>query len=148
MKIVKILLILVITLFSVFISLAELRSATNPYISLTILAAVYCLLIYLIWPIGTPRPEVAYKRFFIVLGVGAFIVAYNVLATYECPGYPINPFVPNYQGGIVVIVLFACAYLGKLPTALLIALFGGRLIYLGYTKKIDPKLLSKVGLNP
>ena len=136
MKLVKYLIILVFTLVWGLFLLAVAPSVANPFNFQIIVTFIYCLLIYLVWPLGTSYSDVAFNRFYIVMGIGTFLVASHVLLNNQCPTFPFSPVPINYQSsGIAAAILFTCIYLGKVPTSLLLCLLGGRLIYMGYTKK-------------
>jgi len=141
MKIVKALLILVLTLFWAVFSLVILHSSSSPYIPLAVVSLIYILLVYLVWPLGTTYSEVAFNRFYIVLGVGILLQASDILLNNECPSFPFSPVtgIPKSQG-LAAVLLFSCIYLGKVPTSLILCLFSGWLIYMGYTKKPKPSL--------
>lgn len=145
MHIVKYLIVFVLTLLLATV-LVTSQSASN---SSTIQAAstvIYCLLVYLVWPVGTKYSAVAFNRFYIVMGIGTFLVASYVLFNNQCPTFPTYPVAVNYlSSGIASVILFACIYLGKVPAFLLLCLLGGRLFYMGYTKKPNPSFNSPVG---
>lgn len=138
MKIVKALLILVLTLFWAVISLIELHSSSSPLIPLAVVSLAYVSLIYIVWPIGTTYSEVSYNRFLIVLGLWFFIFSIEVLINNECPSMPVNAFTKS--GQLEALIMFICRYLGKYPTALFIFGLGCYAVYLGYTKKPNPSL--------
>ena len=147
MKIVKALLILVLTLFWAVISLVLMHSSSSPYIPLAVVSLIYILLVYLVWPLGTKHRAVAFNRFYIVMGIGSFLVAGQVLLNNQCPAFPFTSVPINYQSsGIAAVILFACIYLGKVPASLLLCILGGRLIYMGYTKKPNKSFNSDAGL--
>lgn len=135
MKIVKILLILILSLFWAAISLVILHSTTSPYTPLTFLTLAYCSLVYLVWPLGTSYSEEAYKRFFIVLGSGIVILSLDVLINRECPIPPSNPFAKSTS--IEALITLICIHLGKYPAFLFIFGLGCYTIYLGYTKNLS-----------
>ena len=138
MKTVKYLIIFILTLLLAAL-LASSQSVANSSTFQTIATFIYCLLIYLVWPVGTNYSAVAFNRFYIVTGIGTLLVASYVLLNNQCPTFPLSPVPVNYQSsGIATAILFTCIYLGKVPTSLLLCLFGGRLIYMGYTKKPNP----------
>lgn len=138
MRIVKYLIVFVLTLLLVLL-LASSQSVAEPSIFQAVVILIYCLLIYLVWPVGTSYSAVAYNRFYIVMGIGTFLVASYVVLNNECPTFPTSHVPINYQSsGIAAFILFTCIYLGKVPTSLLLCLLGGRLIYMGYTKKPNP----------
>lgn len=61
-----------------------------------------------------------------------------LLLNNQCPTFPFYPVPIDYKSsGIATVILFACAYLGKAPTSLLLCLLGGSLIYMGYTKNLS-----------
>jgi hypothetical protein len=139
MKVVKYLIILVLTRIWVLLLIAASPLIANPFTFQATVTFIYCLLIYLAWPVGTSYSVVAFNRFYIVMGIGAFLVASHVLFNNQCPSFPFSPVPINYQSsGIAAVILFACIYLGKVPTSLLLCLLGGWLIYIGYTKKPNP----------
>jgi hypothetical protein len=136
MKLVKYLIILVLTLIWGSLLFAVAPSIANPFNFQIIATLIYCLLIYLVWPVGTNYSAVAFNRFYIVMGIVSFLIASHVLLSNQCSTFPFTPVPINYQSsGIAAIIMFACIYLGKVPTSFLLCLLGGRLIYLGYTKK-------------
>lgn len=139
MKIVKVLLILVLTFFWAVISLVEMHSSSSPYIPIAVVSLIYILLVYLVWPLGTTYSEVAFNRLYIVLGIATLLLASDVLLNNQCPSFPFSPVtgIPKSQG-LAAFLLFTCIYLGNVPTSLLLCLFSGWLIYLGYTKKPNP----------
>lgn len=139
MKLVKYLIVLVLTLIWVSLLLVVTPSIKNPFNFQIITTFIYCLFIYLLWPVGTNYSAVAFKRFYIVMGIGSFLVASHVLLNNQCPTFPFSSVPINHQSsGIAAVILFACIYLGKVPTSLLLYLLSGRLIYMGYTKKTNP----------
>ncbi|WP_152604124.1 hypothetical protein [Methylotenera sp. G11] len=138
MEIVKYLIVFVLTLLLLAL-LASSQAVANPPTVQTTVIFIYCLLIYLVWPVGTSYSAVAFNRFYIVMGIGTFLAASYVVLNNQCPTFPFSPVPVNYQAsGIAAAILFACIYLGKVPTSLLLCLLGGRLLYMGYTKKPNP----------
>jgi hypothetical protein len=136
MKIVKALLILTLTLFWGALSLI-LYSHSNSNFSIAVVTFIYGLLVYIVWPIGTPYSDVAVKRLFIGLGAGVFLVALNVLLNNECPNYPTYLVIEfPKQRTFVGAILLTCHYFGKYPTSLLLTGLGCYFAYLGYTLKI------------
>ena len=136
MRVVKYLIVFVLTLLLIVL-LASSQSIAKPSVFQAVVTLIYCLLIYLVWPVGTSYSVVAFNRFYIVMGIGTFLVASYVVLNNECPTFPISPVPANYQSsGIAAAILFTCIYLGKVPTSLLLCLLGGRLIYMGYTKNL------------
>jgi hypothetical protein len=145
MKIVKYLIILTLTFLWALIILVLFNSKPNPLIALSIITLFYGLLIYLIWPVGTDYSEIAFNRFYKVLGLSTFLVASHVIFNNECPTFPSGVF--NQSAGYGAVLLLICSYLGKLPTSVLLCIFGGYLIYVGYTKKPNP-LFKRDWLKP
>ena len=106
---------------------------------IAVVTAVYGLLIYLVWPIGTDYSEVAAKRLFIVLGAGVFLVALNVVLTEDCPNYPTYLWLMYPKQSLVAaMTMLACAYLGKYPASLMLVGCGCYLIGLGLALKPNP----------
>ena len=138
MRIVKYLIVFVLTLLLVVL-LSSSQSVAKPSIFQAVVTSIYSLLIYLVWPVGTSYSAVAFNRLYIVMGIGTFLVASYVVLNNECPTFPVSPVPVNFQSsGIAAAILFTCIYLGKVSTSLLLGLLGGRLIYMGYTKKPNP----------
>lgn len=134
MKIVKYIIVFVLTL-GLGLFLVVSPSVDNPSIFQAVSTLIYCLLIYLVWPVGTDYSAVAFNRFYIVMGIGTFLLASYVLLNNECPAYPMSPLIVSYKSsGIAVVILAICAYLGKVSATILLCLLGMRLIYMGYTK--------------
>lgn len=142
MKIVKYLIILVLTLLWALLILVLSPKAPNLLVFLSVISLIYALLIYLIWPMGTNNPAIAFNRFYKVLGIGAFLLASHVMLTNECPTFPTG--VMNQSAGYGAILLLICIYLGKIPTTLLLCGFGVHLIYLGYTKQPSKEMLERI----
>jgi hypothetical protein len=135
MKIVRILLVLLLTLFWATLALVFLLSSAT-YMPIAVVTTIYCLLIYLVCPIGTAFSEVAAKRLFIVLGAGVFLVALNVVLTEDCPNYPIYLWLMYPKQSLVAaMAMLTCTYLGKYPASLILVSVGCYFIYLGFTLK-------------
>ncbi len=135
MKVVKIILLLVLTLFWVILSLVLFKS-TAAYMPVAVITTVYCLLIYLVWPLGTSYSEVAFNRMLWVLGVGIFLAALNVVMAAECPSYPTYLWVMYPKQSLFAgMIMLVCNYLGKFPASLMLAGVGCYLFYLGFTLK-------------
>src|ERR1039457_289971 len=136
MRIVKVLLIFILTLFWGVFSLV-LYWGQNSNFSIAVVTFIYGLLVYIVWPIGTPYSDIGAKRLFIGMGAGFFLVALNVLLNNECPNYPTYLMIMYPKQGIFAgVVLLTCHYFGKYPTSLLLIGLCCYLIYLGYTIKI------------
>jgi len=145
MKIVKILLIFVLTLFWVVLSFVLYRTSAT-YIPIAVVTSIYGLLIYLVWPIGTNFTEEAAKRFLIVMGAGVFLVVLNVLISNECPDFPNYVWIQSrYQSVYLALITLTCSYLGKYPTALLLSCIGSYIIYMGLTLKFQK---GRIKLRP
>jgi hypothetical protein len=137
MKIVKFVLILVLTIFWAILSLMFFERAS--YMPVAVIAAIYGLLIYLVWPVGTSYAEAAFNRLYRVLGVGVFLVALNVVMTEECPGYPTYLLVMYPKQSLFAgMITLTCNYLGKFLASLLLAGIGGYFFYLGFKLKPHP----------
>ncbi|WP_297811349.1 hypothetical protein [uncultured Methylophaga sp.] len=136
MKFVKGLLIFVMTLFAIVIALATYSSSTS-LIPLAFIAIIYFSLVYLVWPIGTPYSKQAYVRLFIVLGMGMFLLAIEVLLGETCPVSSFAVIYPSYKIAMFdSIIGLLCEYLGKFYTATFILGFGCYILYLGYSKNL------------
>lgn len=141
MKYVKYLIILILTLCWTLLLLIHPQSIQNQSIYHAILTVIYVMLVYMVWPIGTDYSEKALNRFYIVIGLGMYLVALDVLMNNECPNFPFAPITNiSHAQGIALVVLMTCTYLGKIPTVCLICLLGGRMMYLGYSKRAEDLL--------
>lgn len=140
MKAVKIILILVLTLFWAILSLALFKSSAS-YMPVVVITAIYCSLIYLVWPLGTSYSEVAFNRLLWVLGAGIFLVALNVVMTEECPSYPTYLWVMYPKQSLFAgVIMLTCNYLGKFPASLMLVGVGCYFFYLGFTLKPNPSV--------
>jgi hypothetical protein len=140
MKVARILLVLLLTLFWVTLSLVFFLSSAT-FIPIAVVTAIYGLLVYLVWPIGTSFSEVAAKRLFIVLGAGVFLVALNIVLTEDCPKYPTYLWLmyPK-QSLFAAMTTLTCTYLGKYPASIILVGVGCYLIYLGLTLRPNPSV--------
>jgi hypothetical protein len=135
MKVIKIILVLVLSIFWAVLSLVLFKSSAS-YIPVAAVTTIYCLLIYLAWPLGTSYSEVAFNRFLFVLGAGIFLVALNVVMTEECPNFPTYLWVMYPKQSVVgFMIMLTCNYLGKFPATLMLVGMGCYFIYLGFTLK-------------
>ncbi len=138
MKVARILLVLLLTLFWVSLSFVFFLSSAT-YMPIAVVTTIYGLLIYLVWPIGTAFSEVAAKRLFIVLGAGVFLIALNVVLTEDCPNYPTYLWLMYPKQSLVAaMTMLTCTYLGKYPASLILVGLGCYLLYLGFTLKPNP----------
>jgi hypothetical protein len=145
MKVVRVLLILVLTLFWAVISLLLLHSSSSFTYPLAFVTLAYFSLIYLVLPLGTPHSEIAFKRFFIVAGLWLFMFSLDVLLSNECPILPVNAFTKSAP--LEAAIMIICDHLGKYPTSLFIFGVGCYFVYLGYTKKSKPSIKQDVNLS-
>jgi hypothetical protein len=135
MKFVKIILILVLTLFWAVLSLALFMTPAS-YMPVAVGTTIYCLLIYLVWPLGTTFSDVAVNRLLNVLGAGIFLVALDVVLTEECPSYPTYLWVMYPKQGLFAgMVMLTCNYFGKFPASFILVGVGCYFFYLGFTLK-------------
>jgi hypothetical protein len=141
MKVIRTLLILILTLFWVVIT-ASLYASSTSYLTLAVITFVYGLLLYVVWPVGTPNPAVAANRLFYAFGVGMLLLALDTAFGNHCPHYPYHLVVMYPKpSGVAALIMSACLYLGKYPAALLLSGIGGYFFYMEYSLK--PDLSSK-----
>ena len=141
MKIVKIILILALTLFWATLSLALLFKSSASYVPVAVITAIYCTLIYIVWPLGTSYSAVAFNRLLWAFGAAIFLVALNVVLTEECPSYPTYLWVMYPKQSLFTgVIMLTCNYLGKFPTSLMLVGVGCYFLYLGFTLKPKPSV--------
>lgn len=132
---VKVLLILLLTLFWAGISFLISREATS-YTPLVIVTAIYCALLYMVWPLGTEYSDVAGNRFLFVLGGGAILLALNMVRTHDCSSFGVGPG-PSDSDMFDAVVALTCHRFGAVPASLIIGAVGAYLIYHGVVSKPD-----------
>jgi hypothetical protein len=148
MKLVKYLIILLLSIFLSVILMLSPADAIDKFIFLTFVTGIYLLLIYLVWPIGTNYSSFEFNRLYIVLGIVTFLAAAEVTFTNQCLSLPFTPLPFQNKTSILANAISStCTYLGKYPTSLLLCILGAYLIYSGLTKKPNSRLSSRANIN-
>jgi|GEM_PF-4601521 len=136
MKFVKGLLIFTMTFVAVGLALA-IYSSSAESTALVFIAIIYFFLVYLVWPLGTPYSKQAYIRLFIVVGLGMFLLAIDVLLGESCPIGPFSAIYPEYKIAMYdLITKLLCEYFGSFYSATFIIGIGCYCLYLGYRKSL------------
>jgi hypothetical protein len=144
MKLVKGILIFIMTLFAVVIAFITYQSSASST-SLFVVVIVYTSLMYLVQPIGTTYSDRAYERLYIVSGIGMFLVSVGALQAEVCPKSPFDVFYPSHKIAILDLVTgVVCKHLGKLGTAIYFLGLGFLCLYLGYRQRIKLRCVDDI----
>lgn len=87
MKIIRGLLIILLTLFWVFISFVGYLEEKS-ILTVGVVTFIYCLLLYIVWPLGKPNSYISIQRLFIGLGFGMLLMVIEILFRSDCPIFP------------------------------------------------------------